>query len=243
MCDVNCHGSLLPWSRINILEISFANLSSVASSPKCRRDFTAPFVLARSFLFKYLAPCCFSRSTWWASFSRFAPCSPFFSRSPSLVLDPASFRAATTLYRLLLLSRTRSNNPLPFCPFSMKRQVLYSPTLQRRLPLPSGKEGNESETVRQCSAPTFRSRCLSSPLAFFPLSLSLSLFSFLRLPSRHLSLCLSILAISFSVSHFLSLSLPHPFVTFASPISLSSLHARASFPSYRPAAAILLPPF
>lgn len=85
----------------------------------------------------------------------------------------------------------------------------------------------------------------------FPLWLSLFSFSFFRLspsltllPSIALYLyrCVSLhLSVSFSPYPFISLS--HPSVTLVSPISLSGLHARASFPSYRRAAAILLPPF
>lgn len=123
----------------------------------------------------------------------------FFSRSPSsFALQPPSLASSC--------SRVRVPTPC-LLPLFYERQVLYSSTLERRLPLPSGKEGNESETVRQCSAPTFRSRCLSPPLAFFHLSLllSFSLFCFLRLPpspSLPLSLytrCI-LLHLSFSLS-------------------------------------------
>lgn len=93
--------------------------------------------------------------------------------------------------------------------------------------------------------------------ADFPLSLSLFSFSFFSFVSFSLSLSLTTslfyplslymryislhLSLSFFPNPFFSFS--HPSVTLASPISLSGLHARASFPSYRRAVAILLPPF
>lgn len=79
----------------------------------------------------------------------------------------------------------------------------------------------------------------SAPRRLPALAVSLSrfLFSFLRLPSS-LAVRPSVSLYSLYPSPFLS-----SFVTFASPVSLSGLHSRAFFLSYRPAAAILLPPF
>lgn len=86
---------------------------------------------------------------------------------------------------------------------------------------------------------SFVSFSLSLSLSFYlSLSLTTSLFYPLSLYIRYISLHLSL---SFFPNPFFSFS--HPSVTLASPISLSGLHARASFPSYRRAVAILLPPF
>lgn len=152
---------------------------------------------------------------------------------PFLVLHPCRCNHPISPVSFLFLS-TVSQQLLAVLPFSMTTGT-YPPTLEQRLPLPSSKEGNESETVRHC-----RLSALAVPLLlqlFFRLSLSPPPYP-LSLYTRYVSLHLSL---SFSCHPFFSFS--HPSVTLASPISLSSLHARASFPSYRRAAAILLPPF
>lgn len=172
------------------------------------------------------------------SFSRFLP-----PRSPI----PRPFAAATLSVILLRLS-IALRQPLAISPFSI---TAGTPTL-----LPSGDDYLCLRAKREMKAKLFDSALRRLPtlavsllfrLFFSSVSLPLSFYISLSYPP---SFYLPIFAVSL-FSPLLSLFLPlarslvfsHPSVTLASSVSLSSLHARASFPSYRCAAAILLLPF
>lgn len=240
MCDVNCHAR--PSSRINIRDYFCKFITSQAHRNTV--GISTPPVLARSHLF-YLnisPPVAFRVQQWRASFSRFLVFAFFFHglplRSRSCVLSRCNHPLS-----LSLAHANAFQQPLAVLPLFYDGR--YS-TL-----LPSSDDYLCLRAKREMKAKLFD----SALRADFPLSLSLFPFGFFSFISLTLFLSTPpFLVISPSVSLYslypspsllfpLSLFLSHPFATFASPISLSGLHACASFPSYRPAAAILLPPF
>lgn len=227
--------------------------SKAELTPKYRRHFN-PRLYSRAcsrLFYLNISPSVVPRPQQRASFSRF-PVSVFFTVPPSSpsptplsFLVPHPCRCSHPVGSLVLSIASRQL--LAVLPFSMTAGTLPS--------YPRATDYLCLRAKREMKAKLFDT-------ADFPLSLSLFSFSFFRLsltpsppllrlplsPSYPLSLytsihrCVSLhLSVSFSPYPFISLS--HPSVTLVSPISLSGLHARASFPSYRRAAAILLPPF
>lgn len=228
--------------------------SKAELTPKYRRHFN-PRLYSRAcsrLFYLNISPSVVRRPQQRASFSRF-PVSVFFTVPPSspsptplsfLVPHPCRCSHPVSPVGSLILS-IASRQLLAVLPFSMTAGTLPS--------YPRATDYLCLRAKREMKAKLFDT-------ADFPLSLSLFSFSFFRLspslsplaaspslnllPSVALYLyrCVSLhLSVSFSPYPFISLS--HPSVTLVSPISLSGLHARASFPSYRRAAAILLPPF
>lgn len=220
--------------------------SKAELTPKYRRHFN-PRLYSRAcsrLFYLNISPSVVPRPQQRASFSRF-PVSVFFTVSPSspsptplsfLVPHPCRCSHPVSPVGSLFLS-IASRQLLAVLPFSMTAGTLPS--------YPRATDYLCLRAKREMKAKLFDT-------ADFPLSLSLFSFSFFRLSLFSLTLlpsvalylyrCVSLhLSVSFSPYPFISLS--HPSVTLVSPISLSGLHARASFPSYRRAAAILLPPF
>lgn len=205
-----------------------------------------------SFLFKYLAPCVLPFAFNSGELPFQGSLCPSFSRSPSAFPESMSLRCS---HPLCHSSPSFHRAPTTPCHFALLYNGRYS-TL-----LPSGDDYLCLRAKREMKAKLFDSALRRLPtlavsllfrLFFSSVSLPLPFYISLSCPpSFYLPIFAVSLFLSISLSPLSSLFLlparslvfSHPSVTLAGSVSLSSLHARASFPSYRCAAAILLLPF